>query len=115
MSSPRPFDPFALLRALDQHRVAFVLVGTMAGVARGAPEETDVVEIAPSLREDNLQRLDAALSALAARPLDDGSSAVMGISRGDTRRFETEAGELVVEAEPPGTHGYEELRRDATR
>jgi hypothetical protein len=104
-----------MLRALDQHRVAFVLVGTLAGVARGAPEETDVVEICPSLREDNLQRLDAALATLAARPLDDGPGAVARISRADTRRFETDWGELVVDAEPDGTHGYDELRRGGTR
>jgi hypothetical protein len=86
MSAVRRFDPLAVLRGLDEHRVAFVLVGVLAGVARGAPEETDVVEICPSLREDNLERLDAALEKLGAEPADGGPSAVVGIAKSETRR-----------------------------
>jgi hypothetical protein len=108
------FDPVALLRNLEEHRVGFVLVGKLAGILRGAPETTRTVEICPQLKGENLQRLGQALAALSAVALDSGAPGTLTLADG-VRQFETSHGELIVEPVPDGTRGYDDLRRRATR
>ena len=60
------FDPRTLLETLVQHGVDFVLVGGMAGTARGSAYVTLDVDIAYERSRPNLERLADALRELAA-------------------------------------------------
>ena len=69
-SSDRPFDPYAILAALERRHTAYVVIGAFARIVQGAEETTDGVDIAPSLRGGNLQRLTLALRDLGAARAD---------------------------------------------
>ena len=117
-SQPSPFDPYALLAALERNRVAYVLVGAFARVVHGAEELTDGIDVTPSLREPNLRRLQAALESLGARRVDGEELALdpEALRREPVLTLQTEKGELTVVAQPAGTRGgYDDLRRQATR
>ena len=112
------FEPRAILAALDRNYVAYVVIGGFARVIRGTDELTDGVDVCPSLRPDNLERLGRALEELGARRADRrrlvvdeetlGKEPVLGLR--------TAKGELKVVPEPAGTRrGYDDLRRGATR
>jgi hypothetical protein len=113
-----PFDPRALLAALDRNYVPYVLVGGFARVIRGTDELTDGVDICPRLRSDDLERLGRALEELEAKRADRKRL----VLDEETLRSEpvltlrTAKGELKVVPEPAGTRrGYDDLRRAATR
>ncbi len=63
---PPHFDPVAILRALVEGGVEFVLVGGLAAAVHGSPTVTYDVDIAPRQSEENLARLAAVLRALGA-------------------------------------------------
>lgn len=109
----RPFDPQGVLAALEREYVAYVLIGGLARVLRGTDETTHGVDICPSLRAENLQRLQRALTALGSG----GEPRTEVDLRGpEPLALDTRAGPLRVVAEPAGTRkGYEDLRRGATR
>jgi hypothetical protein len=104
-----PFDPYALLAALDGERVSYVVVGGFARVVHGSGETTAGLDVAPSLREENLRRLARALEQLEA-PL---TAEQLGVAEPVTAS--TRAGVLRVVPEPWGTRGYDDLRRRAER
>src|ERR671925_283042 len=69
VAEPAKFDPYALLQALDQQRVTYIVIGGFARVLQGTEEITRSLDIVPSTRPGNLRRLDAALRGLdATRP-----------------------------------------------
>jgi hypothetical protein len=110
VAQPPLFDPYAILAALERRRVAYVVIGSFARVVRGAEELPDGLDIAPSLRPQNPQRLEEALADLEvvdARISVDEPDAVI--------RAASPAGELKIVPEPEGTRGYDDLRRAATR
>jgi hypothetical protein len=102
-----------MLQALDRRRVNYVLVGALARVIQGAEELTGGLDITPSMRPENLQRLEQALNDLHATTADGKPLALTQ----DTALAElaTDRGELKVVPEPTGTSGYDDLRRAATR
>lgn len=108
------FDPRGILAALERHRVAYVVIGDLAGVLHGSDLSARGLEITPSLKPGNLERLERALEDLDAPPrararvqqLDPEHAAVS---------VRTPRGELVLTPAPAGTRGYEDLRRAATR
>jgi len=109
------FDPLGLLATLDRHRVAYIVIGGFGRVVQGAEEVTRGVDIVPSPKPDNIERLEAALEELeAATP---GGQAASLDANGDDAVFtlSTNRGELKVVQQPEGTRGYEDLRRAATR
>ena len=117
-SAGESLDPRARLAALDRNYVAYVVIGGFARVIRGTDELTDGVDVCPSLRPDNLERLGRALEELGARRADRrrlvvdeetlGKEPVLGLRPAE--------GELKVVPEPAGTRrGYDDLRRGATR
>ena len=110
------FDPYALLQALERQRVTYVVVGGLGRVIHGSDEITGGLDIAPSLREENLHRLGLALEDLNARRAD-GKRLVFerDLSRQPVLELQTDAGELRIVPEPAGTRGYDDLRRRATR
>src|SRR4051794_30731639 len=112
-----PFDPYALLAALERRRVAFVVVGAFARVIQGAEEVTDGVDITPQLREDNLERLRSALADVGVPSLAGADSQVTEEAlAAEPIVFDTEFGLLKLIGVPAGTRrGYDDLRRAATR
>ena len=117
------FDPAAVLAALHDADVRFVLIGGMAAVLHGDVGVTVDIDIAPAYDPDNLERLAAALRALEARIRADGTPEGLPFdcSAGFLRNagpdallsLTTRAGALDVAFVPAGTTGYEDLKRDA--
>lgn len=119
MSAPRqPFDPYAILTALESQRVAYVLIGGFARVIQGTDELTHGLDLSPSLRAENLRRLALALVELDAERVDGRPLALDEATIREHRliAFRSPAGELKLVPEPTGTRGgYDDLRRGATR
>ena len=108
------FDPLAILGALERHRVAYVLVGDLAGVLHGTDLTADNVEITPSLKPENTERLSHALDDLGVTVEERG--AIETIKAEPTSlSIPTPRGEMTITAIPMGTSGYEDLRRAAQR
>jgi hypothetical protein len=119
MSSPATtFDPRGLLAPLDRHRVAYIIVGAFGRVVQGADEVTRGIDIVPSMREENLRRLDTALTELGAHQPDGSEPSLANADRNQLEpvlKLGTDHGQLKIIPEPTGTGGYEDLRRAATR
>src|SRR6266545_4651528 len=87
-AKPQPFDPYAILTALERRRVTYVLIGGFARIIQGTEELTHGLDLVPSMRVENLGVLE----------------------------LQTDASELKIVPEPAGTRGgYDDLRRAATR
>jgi len=108
------FDPYELLGALQARNVSLVLIGAFARVVHGTRELTQGIDITPSMREENLTRLEAALEDLDARRADGQPLDLRNLSE-PVVELETRAGELKLVPEPAGTRGYDDLRRRAER
>ena len=108
------FDPLAILCALERHRVAYVLIGDLAGVLRGTDLTADTVEITPSLKPENLQRLDRAFDELGVT---NRRRAALLTIRAESSSFSisTPRGHVSLIATPTGTSGFDDLRRAAQR
>jgi hypothetical protein len=93
------------------------LIGAFARVIQGTEELTHGVDLAPSVRDENLRRLDRALAEVDARHLDGKQLELeRDLVAGPVLELETSGGEVKIVPEPAGTrHGYDDLRRAATR
>jgi hypothetical protein len=114
---PQPFDPYALLTALERQRVTHVLIGGFARIIQGTEELTHGLDLTPSQRAENLRRLALALIDLDAR-LPNGKPPALDrdLRKQAVLELETDAGALKIVPEPAGTRGgYDDLRRAATR
>lgn len=111
MKKQAAFDPYALFAALDRARVSYVVVGGFARVVHGSGEVTDGLDIVPSMREENLRRVDRALDKLDAG----GAPVADRIAEREPVTARTAAGELRLVPEPWGTRGYDDLRIRANR
>jgi len=109
------FDPLAALATLDRHRVSYIVVGAFARVVQGAEEVTRGLDVVPSMKPENLRRLEAALRDLGARRADGDEFAVAELNDQDVVELETGRGEIKIVPEPAGTRGYDDLRRAASR
>jgi hypothetical protein len=110
------FDPYALMQALERHRVTYVIVGGVGRVIHGSDELVDGLDVVPSMREENLRRLGLAFEDVNARR-QDGRTLVLerDLAQQPVLELETDAGELKIVPEPAGTRGYDDLRRRAVR
>jgi hypothetical protein len=114
----QPFDPYAILAALDRQRVTYILIGGFARVIQGADEFTSGVDLVPSLRPENLRRLTLALEDLGAERVD---RTTLDLEEATIRQeplleLRSPAGEIKIVPEPAGTRGgYDDLRRAANR
>jgi hypothetical protein len=111
------FDPYAILQALEDRRVSYVVIGGFARVVQGTEELTRGLDFAPSLRTENLRRLGLALDDLEAERVG-GQLALDEETIRDEPVIElhSRGGELKIVAEPAGTRGgYDDLRRAASR
>jgi hypothetical protein len=118
VAEERPsFDPVGLLGTLQRHQVAYVVIGALGRVLQGTDEITRGVDIVPSAKGQNLERLDAALQDLNARHPDgrEVSFEQGGVALDEPVELTTDRGELKVILEPAGTRGYDDLRKAATR
>ena len=116
MAERDAFDPIAVLRALDQRRVAYIVIGALGRVVEGSTELTDGTDIVPSTREDNLRKLALALEDLNARRRDGKKLRLQeSLACEPVLELDTDAGELKIVPEPAGTRGYDDLRRAANR
>lgn len=113
------FDPTAVLRTLEAHRVDHVLIGGVAAALHGSPLATGDIDICPRRDEDNLIRLAAALEAVGAA-IDAGGTDTVPLppdpallAQAATWNLVTDHGRVDISFEPSGTTGYHDLRRDA--
>lgn len=113
------FDPVALLAVLARHEVRFVVVGGIAALAQGSPLPTEDVDVTPASDDANLERLAAALGELGARlRTDRGESVPLPVdarllAQAATWTLTTKHGDVAIVLTPPGTSGYDDLRRAA--
>jgi hypothetical protein len=116
MAERPPFDPYTILGALDRRRVAYVVIGSFARVVRGAEELLDGLDVVPSLREQNVERLAEALRDLDATRADGEELALVdAIAKEAVIETTSPAGEVKIVPRPEGTSGYDDLRRAASR
>jgi hypothetical protein len=116
-SQPPRFDPYAILKGLESERVTYILVGAFARVLVGADEITRGVDLTPSTRGDNLERVDRAMEAINARRPGGGEPNLQATdcAREPVVELQTDHGQVKIIPEPAGTRGYDDLRRDAER
>jgi hypothetical protein len=113
-----PYDAPAILAALQKHCVRFVVIGGVAAIAQGSPLPTEDIDITPDRAVDNLDALASALRDLDAKlrtaqgPVDFPLDAQM-LVQNEMWTLTTRAGDLDLCFEPPGTGGYDDLRRGA--
>jgi hypothetical protein len=118
VSAAEPFDPYAILGAVERERVTYVLIGGFARVIQGTEELTRGVDLVPSLRPENLRRLQLALEELDAKRADRRRLVLEEATIRDEPiiTLRSPYGELKIVPEPSGTRGgYDDLRRAASR
>lgn len=120
MTGPPEFALGRLLHGLSEAQVDYVVIGGVAVVIQGSPRFTGDLDISYATDPDNLSRLGDLLTALGAR--------LRGVEAdlpfvADARTLEqtemltlaTRDGDLDLLANPPGSPGYESLKRKASR
>ena len=113
--TPSRFDPYAILHALEEERVSYVIIGGLARVLQGSDELTHGLDLTPSPRPKNLDRLQAALERINAKPIDGRPLDLGELDAGHDPVLElrSDAGEIKIVLEPVGTRGYDDLRHRA--
>jgi hypothetical protein len=114
----RKFQPRKILDALLAHEVDFVLIGGIAGMARGSSIPSYDIDVAYERRRDNLERLAAALRELGVTLRGARSDLPFQIDartlwNGQHFTFDTPFGSLDILADPDGAPSYAELKRAA--
>jgi hypothetical protein len=112
------FHPKRILGALVRHDVDFVLIGGMAGMARGSDYPSYDVDITYSRDRDNLERLASALRELGAtlRGAPPGMPFQLdakALESGSHFTFDTPSGALDILSDPDGAPPYLQLRAAA--
>jgi len=114
-----PLQAGALLKTLDGHRVDFVVIGGVAGLARGSSYPTYDLDVGYARDEANLGRMAAALRELGVKlrnappdlPLQLDAKT---LSNGSNFTFQSGFGNFDILGHIPGVRSYEELRAAAT-
>lgn len=115
----RQFDLHALLEALNEAGVRFVVIGGVAVGAHGYVRGTEDLDLVPDPDPDNLERLTEALRKLEStlptvgeRPFNVATDAAV-IRRGGNVTAMTRFGELDVVQRARGVPSYSQLDEDA--
>ena len=113
------FDLRALLAALHEHEVRFIVIGGVAVGAHGFLRSTEDLDLVPDPNPKNLKLLTVALEALDStmptvegRPFDPSKDGAV-ILRGGNVSADTRFGGLDVVQRLRGVPAYSELARDA--
>jgi hypothetical protein len=108
-------DPVVALKTLNRLRVAYILIGGLAGEVHGAEVGLAVVEICYERSSRNVRRLARALETLNAKPRRgetfESPLNPETIESGDYFKLETDAGPMDLAATPEGTQGFRDLDR----
>ena len=115
---PTEFRPKPILRALLEHGVDFVLIGGLAGIARGSSYPSYDVDIAYARDDDNLERLAGALQELGATLRGAPRSVPFQLDSrtlksGAHFTFQTDHGSLDLLYNPDGAPPYDKLKAAA--
>jgi hypothetical protein len=110
------FNPQPILEVLVRHSVDFVVIGGLAGIARGSAYPTYDLDVAYERSRENLQRLADALSELGATLRGAPAGLPFQLDAETLRTglnftFDTRFGSLDILGEPAGAPRYDELRR----
>ncbi|MGN6558587.1 MAG: hypothetical protein ACTHLH_11345 [Solirubrobacterales bacterium] len=115
----RQFDLRALLEALSEAEIRFVVIGGVAVGAHGYVRGTEDLDLVPDPDPDNLARLTEALRTLEStlptvgeRPFNPATDAAV-IRRGGNVTAMTRFGELDVVQRARGVPSYSQLDEDA--
>ena len=122
MSEIRRFRPDLILRSLNGHGVRFVIVGGLAAQAHGSPSLTDDLDVCYARDRDNLERLAAALTDLAAirrgLPIDAPEMPPLNwktLQAGVLFTFTTRHGDFDILADPDPGFDYDRLLEHASQ
>jgi predicted nucleotidyltransferase len=114
---PKP-DFLALLRALNDHQVNFIVIGGICAVLHGAPVNTFDLDVVHSRQATNIEHLMAALRALGAyyrtHPEKKLRPQASHLSSPGHQLLMTRFGPLDVLGAVAGGRGYEELLPHST-
>lgn len=120
MTEANEFDPAAILRALAEAGVDYVLIGGIAATLHGSPHVTFDVDIVPDRRRENLEALARVLEAIDARIRTAGVPEGLPFDRSpellervEILNLTTRFGDLDLTFVPSGTSGYEDLAANA--
>ncbi|MEX2193890.1 MAG: hypothetical protein WD844_01270 [Thermoleophilaceae bacterium] len=112
-------DLRALLQALHDHEVRFVVIGGVAVGAHGYVRSTADLDIVPDPSSENADRLARTLAGLeASLPMDGGrpfvaAGDVSSLTRRRNMTLDTRAGALDVVQRAAGVPSFEQLDSDA--
>ena len=111
-------DVRAIVAALNEAGVEYVVVGGVAAIAAGYPLPTEDIDITPRRELSNLERLATALEGLDAKLRTDTGAVALPVearmlASAEMWTLTTRLGDLDVVFVPVGTQGYDDLRRDA--
>jgi hypothetical protein len=107
-----------MLRALTAHEVDFVVIGGLAGMARGSSYPSYDLDVAYARDRENLERIARALRELGATLRGAPSDLPFQLDadalyQGSNFTFATEWGPLDIFGDPSGSPPYEQLRAGA--
>ena len=117
-----PLDAARLLKMLNDHDVAYVVIGGFAMLAHNATRATKDIDIVPDPDPANLDRLWSALTSLEASPLpmvDFGAEEMPlewtrdSLDYGGNWILATRVGRLDILQYVAGVEGYDQLRGNA--
>ena len=118
MSEPEQtrFDPFALMQALDRHRVRYIVIGAVGRVIRGSGELTEASTSSRcSARRTCAGSVWPSTRSTRAGPTAASTTWSRSLAAAPVLELQTDRGQLKIVSEPAGTRGYDDLRRAASR
>jgi hypothetical protein len=112
------FDAKPMLRALLEHQVDFVVIGGLAGMARGSSYPSFDLDVAYAREEENFERLAEALTELGATlrgapigvPFQLDARALKAVTN---FTFDTRHGSLDIVGDATGAPSYAKLKEHA--
>lgn len=114
----RPLDLKELFRALDEHRVDYLVIGGVAAQVHGRRRTTKDLDVLPAPDPENARRLATALEALDAHPVVLGPTASAPTAEQlhlapIVPPLITRHGELHIVNQPAGASAYDDMRTRA--
>jgi len=115
------FQPRRIIEVLNEHRVAYVLIGGLAAIFHGSPVSTGDADICPERTVRNLERLAEALIAMEAGIFSPDAPEkglafmcdATFLDRMEMLNLATAYGRLDIAMTPSGTRGFEDLSKSA--